>query len=64
MQMIDALQYNPNAPTKKQKEYISDIQNLVGVTFIGRTRQEAADFIDEYREAATTNALDLWLKIH
>lgn len=35
-------------PTEEQLEYIRDIEDYFGVTFVGKTRQEAELWISEY----------------
>lgn len=45
---INTTSIKNNIPTQKQMDYIRDIEEYLGITFIGKTKQEAQQWLSKY----------------
>lgn len=50
-----------NQPTKKQLDFIADIQEFTGIQFTGSTKKEASKYISDNIELYQLNIADTWI---
>ena len=48
-------------PTKKQLDFIADIQEFTGTLFTGSTKSEASKYISDNIELYKLNIADTWI---